>query len=725
VLFAADAAAAAFFPNTIDDRQSDDDDDNDNDNMFKKKWSTIMTVGAVALAAVHLLTTSTSTTSSTMLTTATAFQITSSLPSPRRYLNRRRRILTQQRSARTSSALWSSNNNIAGDDDTDNDNFYYDDFAGQQIGGGSEDSVIDDADPLVSPSSSSSSSSTSSFLQQRFQLLQQNEESQLTELNENWKQGYWGVRGCSLDPFDVPTSIKNAASSNSRQNQNKKTIITCITKMPTSHDHDDVDHDDDMIVLVVGRSDGSLIWLRVDTTMPTNLDSAVTYFASRPVARSTDDGGMIIGSELADSSSLGEGNGSTGSDEDEEGIDSNSNSSPFSILAQLPPLLLDFGPIAKTAVLPKSKYLWALTGAALNPTQQIVSYTLSPSSAVDDDDVLLPTIPPDNNIPTFEIVDTPHTTPIIAMIPINFRNRNEFVDAVVTISSDGRIVLWSVGLLSPTIICQANLFEDDESGDMLSAEERIDSYNDVIICADAIHSDAGDDDSDSVLLLGSQMGKIYVLSISTSDAPNISFTSSWMAFTSTSQNGVSAIRLATSNTNNNNYVVVAGNLQGEIKQWELIASTSTSTSSSTGTSGRSTTAIKYQHWPRMTSQRLPNKAHVFQTSTSGDASAVPVRSILYLKQQQVVLTTTNEDLTVWDPVTGKILYQMNGLEFGSGFTIGTGTVTSTTVDIEPSLIVGTSSMLITNGMDQYVCIHDFAMERIDEDNVQDFLDVSE
>lgn len=37
----------------------------------------------------------------------------------------------------------------------------------------------------------------------------------------------------------------------------------------------------------------------------------------------------------------------------------------------------------------------------------------------------------------------------------------------------------------------------------------------------------------------------------------------------------------------------------------------------------------------------------------------------------------------------------------------------------PSQVVAKDSVLVTNGMDQYVCVHDFAMERVTSENTQE------
>jgi hypothetical protein len=97
----------------------------------------------------------------------------------------------------------------------------------------------------------------------------------------------------------------------------------------------------------------------------------------------------------------------------------------------------------------------------------------------------------------------------------------------------------------------------------------------------------------------------------------------------------------------------------------------------------------------MSSQRLPNKAHVFETDQvfltseeQNNLSSQTIRGLMCI--QKVVLAATNRDLKFWDPETGKVLYDMKGLDFGL---LGGG--------IHASLVVARDSVLVTNGMDQY------------------------
>jgi hypothetical protein len=70
-------------------------------------------------------------------------------------------------------------------------------------------------------------------------------------------------------------------------------------------------------------------------------------------------------------------------------------------------------------------------------------------------------------------------------------------------------------------------------------------------------------------------------------------------------------------------------------------------------------------------------------------------------------------------MTGRVLYSMDGsFDFS--------TKSSSTDAAAPAascLLAASPAMLITNGMGNYLCVHNYAMERLDDDNVDDFFDV--
>jgi hypothetical protein len=240
----------------------------------------------------------------------------------------------------------------------------------------------------------------------------------------------------------------------------------------------------------------------------------------------------------------------------------------------------------------------------------------------------------------------------------------------------------------------------------------LDSNDDTILSMDV---------DKEYLYLGTQTGRIFIFSLSTllsTGDVSTSLVNVVVGFTS-KEPGVSALcaagqgSLGTTNSSSSSRRpatkgLIAGSVMGEIKQWELIP---------TGNE-------RVEYWPRMASQKLPGKAHIFGTGVGGDVEvsfssngsndSSTIRSLLCV--QQVILAATDTTLKFWDPITGKPLYDMNGLDFAVGRTGG---------GLElprPSLVVAKDSVLVTNGMDQYVCVHDFAMDRVTSENAQEMIE---
>jgi hypothetical protein len=145
------------------------------------------------------------------------------------------------------------------------------------------------------------------------------------------------------------------------------------------------------------------------------------------------------------------------------------------------------------------------------------------------------------------------------------------------------------------------------------------------------------------------------------------------AITSAGKGSMSTIRQQTVS-------LIVGATNGKIKQYELIP--------------RGTEGLEY--WPKLESQKIPGKSHIFAVHHKD-----PVLTLKVLPQ--VILAATSDQLTIWNPESGQPLFSMQGLDFSL---------------TKPSLVVQDSnSLLITNGMEQFVCLHDFSAEELDVDEL--------
>ena len=114
---------------------------------------------------------------------------------------------------------------------------------------------------------------------------------------------------------------------------------------------------------------------------------------------------------------------------------------------------------------------------------------------------------------------------------------------------------------------------------------------------------------------------------------------------------------------------------------------------------------KLENWPKIPSQRLPKKAHLFE----GHHGPVTAIEAMGGRRPQFLSASADGTIRTWDVAKGKEEYRMDGF----------------TEDLSSLCLQGGSDtdddMLITNGMKQYVCVHDFSMG-ISGESVDDFFE---
>ena len=127
--------------------------------------------------------------------------------------------------------------------------------------------------------------------------------------------------------------------------------------------------------------------------------------------------------------------------------------------------------------------------------------------------------------------------------------------------------------------------------------------------------------------------------------------------------------------------LVTGSTLGEIKQWELLP--------------RGIESLEF--WPKISSQKMPGKVHLLNKgrTTLTLAEATERSAILNLCPvlKGVLLTATKDHLTVWNTATGECYCDMQGFDFDHG-----------------ASCLNLPGILVTNGLQQHVCIHDFSID---------------
>lgn len=114
---------------------------------------------------------------------------------------------------------------------------------------------------------------------------------------------------------------------------------------------------------------------------------------------------------------------------------------------------------------------------------------------------------------------------------------------------------------------------------------------------------------------------------------------------------------------------------------------------------------RMEHWPKLASQRLPKKAHIFE----GHVGPITALEAMGGRRPQFLSASKDGTIRAWNTAKGKENYRMDGF----------------TNDLSSLCVLGSSDsdddLLVTNGMKQYVCVHDFS-GGLAGNSIDDFLE---
>jgi len=105
--------------------------------------------------------------------------------------------------------------------------------------------------------------------------------------------------------------------------------------------------------------------------------------------------------------------------------------------------------------------------------------------------------------------------------------------------------------------------------------------------------------------------------------------------------------------------------------------------------GMNRPTFQLEHWPRLPTQRMKRRAHLFQSF-----SGTPVTALAQVEPSRFLSAGADGAVRIWSR-EGKQLYRMDGF---------TGSISS---------LVLAKDTLVTNGMENMVCLHDFGVD-VDE-----------
>lgn len=159
------------------------------------------------------------------------------------------------------------------------------------------------------------------------------------------------------------------------------------------------------------------------------------------------------------------------------------------------------------------------------------------------------------------------------------------------------------------------------------------------------------------------------------------------------------------------FFLVTGDAKGTVKQWEILERTSPSreTDGTNDEGGSSGDSVVVDYWPKLPTQRLTDrKIHILSKGCTSDSQR-RITSVA-LHPHSVLAADGTGTVTAWNAQTGSESFQVPGM--------------SSAVQ---NLLLLRENLLITDGMHNVICIHDFdfsfdaAMDDTDFDAGDDYL----
>mmetsp|Transcript_9321 Transcript_9321/g.15857 ORF Transcript_9321/g.15857 Transcript_9321/m.15857 type:complete len:588 (-) Transcript_9321:2986-4749(-) len=534
--------------------------------------------------------------------------------------------------------------------DDNNEPVFYDDFGDADFGGSSTSSM-----PSQLMSNLSSRMSDTKNLEATYDA----------KLARNWRRGNWGVRGFGLE--------KTSASG--------KPAIVSVVAAPTSSASVDISLPQDKALgedrkVAVGRSDGSIFIIQLGSEYLTSFVSVSN--PDEPATSQWMDAADVEDRSNNDRPKTKFGDG--GKVSDATASQQQQQPQPFQVIHQ-------FQATEKEEPIHNLVYHDTIEGiqlicTAAGESGAIKIWSLDTSESNSHGEELVAAL-----------VDV-HSSKIVSLKAMVIPSHHAAADernVLFSASSDGTVALHDL----------------DKKGELIFSCQCIDKVKNVgqVTCADVSNPtawDGGCDENDrDVIFLGTSSGYVvgYVaeelmtaaasseISDEVCPVPSIQFRAH--GNDSGAGEAVTAIRCGGHGTIPNtaaptvgtsrmtSKILLTGGEDGAVKQWEILAQ-------------QSTFGVRLEHWPRMSSQRMKRRHHLFK----GHHGAVTSISQQSKYDSSKFLTSGNDgSIRVWSATNGEELFTMDGF-----------------TSFVSSLACLGRDLLVTDGSGQYVCVHDFSID---------------
>ncbi|CAJ1936845.1 unnamed protein product [Cylindrotheca closterium] len=421
-------------------------------------------------------------------------------------------------------------------------------------------------------------------LQTRLDILVNQEHEDEVRIAGNWKNGRWSVRGCSLDPG----------------NEDERIFVSSLCPI-----------DDDPNTVLVGRTDGSICWLKLG-------NEYIARFVTKLSAIEGKNETIRVSGQLRREDT-----------QNEISSDSSQASNQFEVVGQV---MAHGGGISQMLI--QDELLLCATYSGT-----LEYWILSGDEPMSQESKIL--------------CQAPSSVVSICVQAVNGKR------VLVCTCEDGDVLTWDIEAQFAPLQSRK-----------LSA---------VVTPGDTILSFYSDE---TYSYFGTSQGRLLVYNTrdilaSTFDINAIKRFSPFSGGSAGVSAIVSSQQSGFASESQASMTLVLGSTNGKIKQYAMMPQ-----------------KIGLEHWPRLESQSIPGKCHLFESP-----SEERVRALRFIPG--AILAASSNQLTLWDPENGKALFEMLGLDFES---------------TEASLVLlDSNSVLITNGMKHLVCLHDFSEQELDLD----------